>query len=512
MNQIRQSIAIILMFCFSTMVMPLPSAQAAPTLTANIAYAIDADTGAVLYEANADAPRSVASLTKLMTAAMVYDALEKGKITWDTKVPISPEMRAYAYKDYSGQDFYFPEEETVWQLMHLLLIASSNVTASILAEFLSGSEAAFVQDMNAKAREMGLNATFQDAAGLNNSAVTARSIVTLAHQLYQKHPEFINFTRQSGGTYYGKPYQSMNRLYRDFYYDGADGIKTGWTPSAGFSFLATAERNDRRVIAVVIGSKSFDHEFIDARNLLDYGFSALPEQGTVPPSAGAPATPPETPPQPEIEQPVPEPDEAIPETPALPSPETPDESESAESVKETHPTSDWAKETILEAGDLGYDFTQKSGRIAFNGSEPITRAEFAALLAHVYSPGVFYTDNTPFNDLPADAWYVPYVNAAYAQGIVAGTALDAYSPEALITREQVAVMIARPENLRSADVFGFLDEEDITPDMLAQVHGVAETGLMIGDDLGKFNPKSSITREEATVIVVRLHHMKSGEN
>lgn len=502
----RKTLACILVVCISLATIPLQHAGAAtaPALTANIAYAIDPDTGAVLYEKNADAPRSIASLAKLMTATMVYDALDKGEINWDTKIPISPEMRAYAYSDYSGQDFNFPEEETVWNLMHLLLIASSNVTASIFAEYLSGSEDAFVNDMNAKAREMGLTASFQDAAGLYNSAVTARSIVTLANELYRSHPEFINFTRQSGGTYNGKPYRSMNRLYRDFYYEGADGIKTGWTPSAGFSFLATAERNDRRVIGVVIGSTSFDNEFVDGRALLDYGFSVMPEKGTVPPTAAAPAPKPETTPEPEP-TPAPEPvvEPVEPEPPVTENPEEPVEPEPTE----THPTSDWARETVVEAGILGYDFTDIAGRSAFNGSETLTRGEFAALLAQLYNPGVFYSNNTPFNDLPADAWYSPYVGTAYAQGIVAGTALDAYSPDALITREQVAVMIARPEGLRSTETFGFIDEADITPDMREQVNAVAETGLMIGDPQSRFHPKAPITREEATVIIVRLHHL-----
>lgn len=574
----KKGLASFLISCFF-LSLSLPQAALAlpaPDLTAHVAYAVDAKTGNVFYEQNIDSPRSVASLTKLMTSLLVFEGIAEGNFTWTTKVPISPEMQKYAYHDYSGHDFDFPDEETVFELTRLLLVGSSNCAASILAEYIGGTEEEFVQRMNDRARDFGWNASFNDASGLKANAVTARAMVDLSRHLISTYPQFLEFTRQSGGAYRGKSFQSANRLYRDHYYQGAEGLKTGWTPTAGFSFISAASRDGNRVIAIVMGSSSYDNEFIDNIKLLDYAFARLKggsPQAPLPPQsediAGkafvslynkvnyrtgpgtnftalgqvqegtpligilekngwyqldyqgqevwirkdlvGPPPPTQEPPQ---DTPQPEPEEEKAPTPAPP-PETPEIPGSSETTPsqglilqgESHPTSSWALEDMKEASRLGYDFTLLAGRTAFNGSENLTRAEFAALLVHCYYPQEVATSPHPFLDVPPDTWYHGFIQTAYDKGLVAGVSADRFAPQDMITREQAATMIARAEGLAQDRAFGFQDEDKVSPYALASVRGLAHAGIMVGDPSGTFRPQDPITRQEGTALVLRLHHL-----
>lgn len=560
----QKKLVYILLLCFSFSLYQAVPAQGMPSpiVTSHIAYAVDANTGKTFYAKNIDSPRSVASLTKIMTTLLVLEGIEQGHFSWSSNVPISPQMKHYAYYDHSGHDFDFSDEETVLELTHLLLVASSNCAASILAEYIAGSEAAFVQKMNERARELSLNASFNDASGLKANAVTARAMVDLSRHMIDNYPGFLELTRQSRGQFRGKSYHSANRLYYNHYYPGSDGIKTGWTPSAGYSFISTAQRAGERVIAIVIGSSSYENEFIDNIKFLDFGFACI--NGHAQPSSSASIAPEDIAGKhysslynkvnfrsgpgtnflqlgqvqkgasfigihekngwyeldyngqdvwirKDLVSPTKKPTYV-----SLSVPTSDIRSKSSDqNVREQNlqlkderfPTSTWALKDMREASSLGYDFTRLSGRSAFNGSQDLSRAEFCALLVKLY----FFNENPdslhPFLDVSKDTWYHDYIQIAYDKDLISGVASDHFSPESNISREQAATMIARAEKLTSPIFYGYTDEDQVSGYSLESVRGLAHAGIMIGDVDGHFRPQDSITRQEGTVLVLRLHHL-----
>ena len=253
-----------------------PLEQGTPmTLTAPSAILIEADTGAVIFEKNADERRPVASVTKLMTLLLVLEKLDGGSITLEDKITVSSAAAAQP----GSQAFL--DAHAAYPLKDLLkatIIASANDGAAALAEYIAGTEESFVALMNEKASEMGLkNTHYVNCTGLPAAGqyTTARDVAAISREVI-RHPAYFtysstwldNLTHPSGRV---TDLTNTNRLVR--FYKDCDGLKTGSTSEAKYCLSATAERKGMRLIAVVLGVPNSQTRFDEARAMMDYGFA-----------------------------------------------------------------------------------------------------------------------------------------------------------------------------------------------------------------------------------------------
>jgi len=253
---------------------PSKSPQNAPKLDCKSAILMEADTGTVLYESSADNALPPASVTKVMTLLLVMEAIEAGKINYSDKVRASANACSMG-----GSQIYLEENEemSVEDLLKSVVIASANDAAVALAEYVSGTEEAFVARMNERASELGMkNTRFENTNGLDDSVedhvTSARDIAIMSRELI-KYPRIIEFSSIWMDTIRNGEFglTNTNRLIR--FYKGATGLKTGSTSKAGFCISATAERDGMTLICVIMGAPSRDVRNAAATSLLDWGFS-----------------------------------------------------------------------------------------------------------------------------------------------------------------------------------------------------------------------------------------------
>lgn len=248
-------------------------AFAAPLRSAEAKYAsivIDAATGTVLHETNADTRNYPASLTKMMTLYLVFEALERGEITFNTKLKVSSKA---AKQQPSKLNLKTGATISVEDAILALVTKSANDVAMVVAEGLGKSEAGFAKLMNAKAKALGMTRTiFYNPHGLpdKRQLSTARDMATLSVALMRDFPQYYHFFATNNFTYKGKRYDNHNKLLAS--YSGVDGIKTGYTRASGFNISVSAVRDGRRLIAVVFGGKTSAARNSHASDLLDQAF------------------------------------------------------------------------------------------------------------------------------------------------------------------------------------------------------------------------------------------------
>ena len=236
---------------------------------------MEASTGLVVLEENADEALPPASVTKIMTLLLVMEAVAEGRIGWDDMVQTSE----YAASMGGSQVFLEPGEQmSVSEMVKCVVVSSANDAAVALAEAVSGSEEAFVKRMNERASELGMkNTTFLNTNGLDDDAdghvTSARDIAIMSRELITKHPQILDYSSIWMDTIRGGAFglTNTNRLIR--FYNGANGLKTGSTSKAKFCISATAKRDGMQLIAVVMASPSRDDRNETAKKLLDYGFA-----------------------------------------------------------------------------------------------------------------------------------------------------------------------------------------------------------------------------------------------
>nr|WP_223814376.1 D-alanyl-D-alanine carboxypeptidase family protein [Roseicitreum antarcticum] len=247
---------------------------------------VDARSGEILYARNHDTRLHPASLTKMMTLYVVFQAIEHGEITLDTMVTIS---RNAAAEPPSKLGLRSGQRIALRYLIRAAAVRSANDAATALGEAISGSEEAFTTRMTQTARAMGMsNTTFRNAHGLTTSGhlSTARDMTTLGRQLLFDYPQYYNlFSRRSADAGMAQV-PNTNRRFLDAY-RGADGIKTGYTSAAGFNMVGSAERNGVRIITTVFGGASTAARNAQVAELMDMGFSRAPARAATRP----PATP-----------------------------------------------------------------------------------------------------------------------------------------------------------------------------------------------------------------------------
>jgi D-alanyl-D-alanine carboxypeptidase/D-alanyl-D-alanine carboxypeptidase (penicillin-binding protein 5/6) len=235
------------------------------------AIVVDGATGRVLDEVNADQVNHPASLTKMMTLYLAFEALQKGRLHWDDQLHVS----TFASEKSPTKLGLEPGSAlAVRDCVLGMIVLSANDAATVMAEALGGSEENFARMMTAKARELGMTSTnFVNASGLpdEDQVTTARDLTRLEIALYQNFPNQYHYFSTREFTFRGRVIMGHNRLmYR---YAGMDGLKTGYTASSGFNLASSAERNGRRLFAVVMGSESAPMRDRLMGTLLDDGFA-----------------------------------------------------------------------------------------------------------------------------------------------------------------------------------------------------------------------------------------------
>ena len=260
-------------------VLPLRAAPPAPAPAFDIAaphvILIEADSGSVLFEKKADEPFAPASLAKLMTAEIVFDALKAGKLTLETEYVVSTNAWKEGGASSGGSTMLANVNSRVKiaDLLRGLIIQSGNDSAITIAENMSGSEEAFAKLMNAKARDLGMtHSSFRNATGYSapGQEVTARDIAKLALHLIETYPEYYPIFGEKVFVWNKIKQQNRNPLLTADI--GADGLKTGFLDEAGYSLCGSAVQNGQRLIMVVSGFKTARDRVTDSRKLIEWGF------------------------------------------------------------------------------------------------------------------------------------------------------------------------------------------------------------------------------------------------
>ncbi|MBL8807377.1 MAG: D-alanyl-D-alanine carboxypeptidase [Rhodospirillales bacterium] len=256
---------------------PSPTSDAMPDLAARQAIVLDYQTGFVMFERNADERMPPSSMSKVMTAYLVFDAIKQKKLALDDMLPVSE--RAWRMQ---GSKMFVPlnGRVKVEDLIRGMIIQSGNDACVVLAEALAGSEEAFADQMNVVARRIGLTGSnFRNSTGWPDPDhyMTARDLATLAHRMIDDHAEFYKYYHELSFTYgkderTGKEITQGNRnplLYKNI---GADGMKTGHTEAAGYGLVASALRDGRRVIGVFNGWSSMRQRAEESERIVDWAF------------------------------------------------------------------------------------------------------------------------------------------------------------------------------------------------------------------------------------------------
>lgn len=248
-------------------------------LSAQSVILVEASGGSVLYENNSDEKLPPASITKVMTLLLIYEAVRDGKINWDDNVTVSAHAASMG-----GSQVFLEEGETqtVADMTKCIAIASANDAAVAMAEYIGGSEDGFVQQMNERAKQLGMNnTTFKNACGLDTDGhlTTARDISIMSRELIYNFPEIIQYTTTWQDTITHKTRRgesefgltNTNKLVK--WYNGATGLKTGSTGKAKYCLSATAEKNGMQLIAIIMAAPDNKARFSEAIKLLDYGYA-----------------------------------------------------------------------------------------------------------------------------------------------------------------------------------------------------------------------------------------------
>lgn len=244
---------------------------------AKSALLMDVATGTILYEKNAHEPLPPASVTKVMTMLLIMEAIDSGAVSYSDTVTTSETAAAKG-----GSQVFLKVGETmsVSEMLKSIAVSSANDCACAMAEHLAGSEAAFVERMNERAKELGLNDThFVNCTGLDDGPdaashrTSAHDIAVMSRELLSRHPDITKYTTIWMDTIRGGAFglSNTNKLIR--FYPGATGLKTGFTSTAGYCLSATAKREDLELIAVVMGCESAKIRTAACKSMLDYGFA-----------------------------------------------------------------------------------------------------------------------------------------------------------------------------------------------------------------------------------------------
>ena len=278
-------------------ILPVGAQAAALEIPAKSAVLMDVNTGTVMYASNAHTALAPASVTKVMTMLLIMEAIDTGRISWTDTVTASETAAAKG-----GSQIYLKvgETMTVADMVKSIAVSSANDCACAMAEHLAGSESAFVEQMNQRAKELGMEDThFVNCTGLDDDPAAAEhktsayDIALMSRQLLRNHPDIKKYTTIWMDTVRNGTFglSNTNKLVR--FYQGATGLKTGFTSSAGYCLSASAQRDGMELIAVVMGAETSQDRFQACKAMLDYGFASyaviqpeMPENAQIPVKLG----------------------------------------------------------------------------------------------------------------------------------------------------------------------------------------------------------------------------------
>ncbi len=273
----KRLFCLVMAFMLLAGVLPLGASAVELQLEGKSAVLMDAATGTVLYEKNPHEKLAPASVTKVMTMLLVMEAIHGGKIRWEDTVTAS-ETAA----EKGGSQIYLKVGETmsVSDMVKSIAVSSANDCACAMAEHIAGSEAAFVELMNKRAKELGMEDThFVNCTGLDDAQeakehlTSAYDIAIMSRELLTKHPDIKKYTTIWMDTVRGGAFglSNTNKMVR--FYNGCTGLKTGFTSGAGYCLSSSAEREGTELIAVVMGAETSAKRFAACKSMLDYGFA-----------------------------------------------------------------------------------------------------------------------------------------------------------------------------------------------------------------------------------------------
>lgn len=263
----------------------VPPKYIPPEINAKAAMIIDASDGDIIYQYNENEAFAPASMSKMMTAYLLLESIHNGKVRWEDPVKISAKA---AQTEGARIPVQVNDTLTVRDLYHALMIESANNSAVALAEHMAKSEKDFVQLMDAKAKQLKMSehAKFANASGLqepdgSETKMTAGDVAQLAYHLIKDYPEILEVThlRQSQLAFNNinviSTNDMLNKNNKSLYIEGMDGLKTGFTDSAGYCFTGTAKQGDNRIITVVMGTSSKTKRFTETNKLMSYAFGLV---------------------------------------------------------------------------------------------------------------------------------------------------------------------------------------------------------------------------------------------
>ena len=274
MKKLRKAAHLLAAAALAVTLKPAAAGAADLPVTSRAALLMEKTTGQVLFAQNEHEALEPASVTKVMTLLLTMEAIDSGTIHYDDVVTVSADAAGMG-----GSQVFLAEGEqiTVEELLKAVCVASGNDAAAALAEQVAGTAELFVEKMNRRAAELGMNDThFVNCTGLTaeGHVTSAYDIALMSRELILRHPDIRRFTTIWMDTIRGGTFQlaNTNKLIR--FYDGATGLKTGYTASAGYCISATAERDGMELIAVIMKAPDKDTRSSDAKALLSYGFAA----------------------------------------------------------------------------------------------------------------------------------------------------------------------------------------------------------------------------------------------
>lgn len=535
--------------------------SAAPSVNAASAVVLDADTGVFYYEKNADTKRAQASMTKLMTAYMIFEEIGAGRLDYDSVITISSHGQKIAYTNgFSNVPLNKGEQYTVDTMLKLILLPSACGACASMADAISGSESAFVSKMNQTAKDLGLNAhfvnTYGAGAGMPNHYISARSMADLGRIFISKYPDILKYTSLNSVSFKGRTYKNTNHFLNTDYYAGVDGMKTGTSGEAGSCITVSAKKNGRRIIVVVMKSGA---RYSDARKLLDYGFACVAENDAKIAEASillssarndvrlgadfnVTATISGLPSALVASGGWMVNGEVVSQFPAqivtngtsfYTSLNLDSYSPGDVAVSCYFNLPDGTKKVVEQVYSFGVDapcafrdidmhwaedsITMMKHSGAFNGypdgtflpQKDITRGEFvAALVRLLASYNKIVIDDSAvsgFEDC-VDSWADPYISAAKDAGITTGLTDTLFAPDEPVSRQEMATFVARALAYSpiSATV-DFSDAESISDWALDSVIACVEQGILTGYPDGTFAPEKSATRAEVATLFARVY-------
>jgi len=551
------------------LLIPPASAEAAPAnITARAAIVVDFETGDVLWGRDIDTRRVPASMTKVMTAFLVYEEIAAGRLGFDTMIPVSANAEwASRQWDWGGRYVRAGQSHSVETMLRLIMLPSHNGACVAMAEYISGTEAAFAALMNETAQRLGMDARYDNSHGATGSLITARSQAILVREFITTHPDILRITQMTSFTFAGGYTPNTNLLLpgRQFATQGADGFKTGTTTAAGHCLSATAMRDGRRVVTVVMNAPNNNGRYGDTRALLNFGFSELARRdglmnaiavdvtadvtavrrntnfnltarldyvntGNIAALGGGwtvngetvqtfgPFTP--------ADQRTFSLSQRLPGDSALSSLDIGFFIDLPGGIQRsgtlTLPVSDeppalfwdinghWAEDQIGLAVEAGLVTGNPDG--SFDPDGGMTRAMFATILGRMAQGlgiDISSDDETPFQDVVPGTWYSGHVAWAWEQGIVQGIGADMFGTEQITTRQEAATFLYRFMQRYDIELPGglpmdFPDTDQIYDWAYDAMAEAVRTGLIQGMDDGTLAPRNTALRAEVAVLLLRF--------